>query len=139
MTLHQPVQRGPVDARDAGGLRHVAAGPVDEPGQVLPFELRNDAVSRGVIALFEQGRDQRRGIRARVRCPGVSGEMQVFGSDLGARFHDDGDMLDHVLQLAHVAAPGVAAQRAQRRVGQAREGRALAAMAHPIGGQEVVR
>src|SRR2546429_6262092 len=42
---------------------------------------------------------------------------------------DDGHVLDHVLQFAHVAAPRVGAQGTQRRLGQLRERRPLTAMA----------
>ena len=65
--------------------------------------------------------------------------MEVVGPDLRTWFDDNGNVLDYVLELAYVPAPGVGAQRPQRCIGQAREGRALAAMADPIGGKEVVR
>src|SRR6185503_6138841 len=44
--VHQAVERGAVDTREAGGLRHVAAGTRDEARQVFLFELGHDPVLR---------------------------------------------------------------------------------------------
>ena len=63
--------------------------------------------------------------------------MQVLRPDFGAGLYDHGDILDHVLQLADIAAPRVPAQGVDRPLGQAGERRPLIAMAHPVGREEV--
>src|SRR2546422_732614 len=82
---HQAVQRRAVHTRDARRLGHVPAHPVDEPGEVLPLELRDHAVPRGVVALLEQGRHQGRGVRVGGGLL-VRDELQVLRLDLRPGF-----------------------------------------------------
>src|SRR2546430_5781210 len=65
--------------------------------------------------------------------------MIILYEDVIFRFFFNDTATTEIYTLSlHDALP-ISAQRAQRRVGQAREGSALAAMAHPVRGEEVVR
>src|SRR5512146_2147493 len=63
--LHEAVQRRTVHAGDAGGLGHVASRLLYEPREVTPLEGRQEAFTRGVIALSRRtvGLERARGLR----------------------------------------------------------------------------
>ena len=91
-----------------------------------------------MVALFQQRGDQRGRVRGGRGFP-LARQLQVFRPDLRAGLDDHRHVLDGVLQLAHVAAPVVGAQCADRRIAQFRERRALVAVPDPVRGEEVLR
>src|SRR6266511_136336 len=107
MLAHPVVERRAVDAERARGMRDVALRGVDrrdDRGALLLVQ----ALGERATAVAGRGRRGRGGRGGR-----AAGELEIGGAELGATGQDE-RALDHVLELADVAGPGVAAERRRR-------------------------
>src|SRR6266849_2617116 len=129
VAFHQPVQRRAVEPRDTGGARYVPARLRHQLLQEAAFEPPQQALARGAIALRDRVVGVFHGGRALVRV--LRGDRPVdhrnrLRLDLGARPGQHHHVLDHVLQLAHIALPGSGAELADAGLRQTGQGLALA-------------
>src|SRR5213593_3682259 len=129
VALHQPIQRGPVESRDTGGARYVPTGLCHQLLQEATLEPTQQPLARGAIALRDRVVGVFHGGRAFVRV--LRGHRSVdhrnrLRLDLRPRPGEHHHVLDHVLQLAHIALPGSRAELADAGLRQAGQGLALA-------------
>ncbi len=115
----------------------IAAGAEHDPREIAAVELGEQTAPRGVVAVvgvhvFRFGRELDVHLL-------IAHERDVLGADVGAGLEQHDRVLHHVLQLAHVAGPGVGAQRPDRGVAQRGERLVGAAVAVPVVLEEMRR
>src|SRR6266851_4982218 len=132
VSFEEPVQRRAINAGKAGGAGHIPAGEGDDLLEVLPLEARQQTASQGTKASFRRAinaeRPRGRRIADRLILPD---HRDILGLNLTARLDQHDGMLDHVLKLAHVAAPRPDPQRTHSRLREPRERRTRVAVATP--------
>ena len=107
MLVHQAVERGPIYARQAGGLGHVPAGPVHQAFEIVALELGDHPLFGRVVRLVRNRNHQ--GVLAGVFHVLVI-QRDVARLERLLRFGQHRHVLDDVLQFAHVAAPRARSQ-----------------------------
>src|SRR5688500_15900219 len=135
MLLHQAVERRAIDAGETRCLRHVRSGTRDELREVLLLEVRDELVLREMEAL---GHHARRKAVVRLRDRRFIVHRHVVGLHHLSRLRKDGELLDHVLQLSHVAAPWARAKEVDGGLGESWRRLARLAVAIPEVSQEVI-
>src|SRR5690606_37864234 len=104
---HAVLERPPGEAERLCRLRHVPAAPLEGPRDHAPAELLE------LDALVEQVAERLVRLAPGRRALGADVGGEVLGQDPVAAPEHHG-ALDHVLELAHVARPGVAPQQLER-------------------------